>query len=69
MKTFKKNIYNVKYTSVLEGISLKNEKWTSKIKKFIIENKIISIAIIVFFTCVVMNLFLIYNFLKVLQSI
>lgn len=69
MKTFKKNIYNVKYTSVLDGISLKNEKWTSKIKKFIIENKIIFIAIIVFFTCVGMNLFLIYNFLKVLQSI
>ena len=69
MKTFKKNIYNVKYTSVLDGIGLKNEKWTSKIKKFIIENKIIFIAIIVFFTCVGMNLFLIYNFLKVLQSI
>ena len=69
MKTFKKNIYNVKYTSVLEGISLKKEKWTSKIKKIIIENKTISITIIVFFTCVVMNLFLIYNFLKVLQSI
>lgn len=69
MKTFKKNIYNVKYTSVLDGIRFKNEKWTSKIKKFIIQNKIISIAIIVFFTCVGMNLFLIYNFLKVLQSI
>lgn len=69
MKTFKKNIYNVKYTSALDGISLKNKKWTSKIKKFFIENKIISISIILFFTCVGMNLFLIYNFLKVLQSI
>ena len=69
METFKKNIYNVKYTSALEEISLKKEKWTSKIKKFIIENKIISIFIMLFFTCVGMNLFLIYNFLKVLQSI
>ena len=64
----KEDFFKVGYTTYLSRKS-KKFSWTSKIKKFIIENKIIFIAIIVFFTCVGMNLFLIYNFLKVLQSI
>ena len=46
-----------------------NQDATSKFLKFICNNKIISISIIVFFMCVMMNLFLIFNFLKILQQV
>ncbi len=69
MEISKENVYNVKYTSILEGREFKKRKWTSNLKKFIRENKIISISIVIFFMCVGMNLILIYNFLKILQQI
>ena len=68
MDISKENIFKVGYTSTLQK-NVENKKWTSKFLKFIRNNKIISISIIVFFMCVMMNLFLIYNFLKVLQQV
>ncbi len=68
MDISKENIFKVGYTSTLQK-NVENKKWTSKFFKFIRDNKIISISIIVFFMCVMMNLFLIYNFLKVLQQV
>ncbi len=66
MNVSKENIFDVKYTSVLEN---KKESWTSSIIKFFHRNKLISISIIVFFACVCMNLLLIYNFFRALQQI
>ncbi len=68
MEISKKNIFNVEYTSVLDKSS-KNKKWTSTFIKFIRDNKLISISIIVFMMCVGMNLILIYNFFKILQQV
>ena len=68
MDISKENIFKVGYTSTLQK-NVENKKWTSKFLKFIRDNKIISISIILFFMCVMMNLFLIYNFLKVLQQV
>ena len=68
MDISKENIFKVGYTSTLQK-NVENKKWTSKFLEFIRDNKIISISIIVFFMCVMMNLFLIYNFLKVLQQV
>ena len=39
MKTFKKNIYNVKYTSVLDGISLKMKNGQAKLKNLLLKIK------------------------------
>lgn len=69
MEISKENIYDVKYTSILKGNSFKKRKWTSNLKKNIHENKIISISIVIFIMCVGMNLFLIYNFMKILQEV
>ena len=68
MDISKENIFKVGYTSTLPKKG-ENKKWTSKFFKFIRNNKIISNSIIVFFMCVMMNLFLIYNFLKVLRQV
>ena len=68
MEISKENIFDVKYTSVLEKKNTKKKR-TSAFVKFIRENKLISISIIVFFMCVVMNLILIFNFFKILQQV
>lgn len=68
MEISKKNIFDVKYTSLLAKQSEK-KKWTSSVKTFIHEHKLISTAIIVFWMCVMMNLFLIYNFFRILQQV
>ncbi len=66
MEISKENIFNVKYTSVLEK---RDKKRTSNMIRFIRENKLISISIIVFLMCVGMNLILIFNFFKILQQV
>ena len=63
----KENVFKVEYTSVL-GNTLK-EKRTSKIKKFIKTNKIISITVLVFVMCFSLNVIMIYNFMKILENI
>ena len=66
MNISKKNVFNVKYTPIQEN---KNINWTSRIIKYFRKNKIIMVLAIVFFTCVGMNLILIYNFLRILRQI
>ena len=69
MNISKEKIQNGKCISKLERKMNRERKWTSNIVKFICKNKIITTSIIVFFMCVIMNLILIYNFLRILQQI
>lgn len=69
MEFSKENIYDVKYTSILKERNSDKRKRTSNLKRFIRENKIISISIVLFIMCVGMNLILIYNFMKILQEV
>ena len=66
MEISKENVFKVGYTSVL-GSTLKKNR-TSKIKKFIKNNKIISITILVFVMCFSLNVIMIYNFMKILEN-
>lgn len=68
MEISKENIFKVKYTSVLEKRG-KKKRWTSSVIRFIRENKLISLSIIVFLMCVGMNLILIVNFFKILVTV
>ena len=61
MQISKENVFNVNDTSVLEK---KNR--TSRFRKFIKQNKILSIAFFVFIICLSFNFILIYNFMKIL---
>ena len=69
MSISKENIYNIRYTAIIGENNIKRKGWTSKLKNLIYENKILSIFISIFIGCVIMNLFLIYNFFKILQHI
>ncbi len=66
MEISKENVFKVEYTSVLGGKTRRNS--TSKIKKFIKSNKIISITILIFIMCFSINIILIYNFMKILEN-
>ena len=66
----KNNVFNVSYTSVLEKTSVKKKmEWTSKLKKFIKSNKLITGTITIFIMCFVLNVFLVYSFMNILKSI
>ena len=68
MEISKENIFKIGYTSVL-GKTVQKNRTSRKIKDFIINNKIISIAIVVFNMCVGINLILIYSFMKILSNL
>ena len=68
METSKDNIFNIKYTSVLNGKKLKRKNRTSSLKRFIVNNKLVSIAIIIFGMCFLLNCILIYNFIRILEN-
>ena len=69
MEISKENMYNNKYSSILEGKKIRIRRWTRSFKQFIRKNKIISISIVLFIMCVGMNLILISNFLRILQQL
>ena len=68
MEISNENIFKMRYTSTL-GKRVQKNRTSRKIKDFIINNKIISIAILVFVMCVGVNLVLIYNFMRILSNI
>ena len=66
MEISKENMFKTQYTTYL-GQAI-NKKWTSKIWNFIKNNKIISITITIFLMCLSINIALICNFIKILES-
>ena len=47
----------------------KQKKWTRSIKNFVASNKIITITAIIFTMCFILNLVLIYNFMRILENV
>ncbi len=69
MKIIKNKMYILKEKPSLAINKHKLIDWTSEIIKCIYDNKIIAISIAIFLICVVMNLVLIYNFMRILKQI
>ena len=68
METSKENIFQMKYTSVFKDQKIEKKNWTSRIKEFILKNKIISVSLIIFFMCFILNCVLVYNFIRILEN-
>ena len=47
---------------------VEKKSWTRSIKDFILNNKIISITILVFCLCLILNFSLIFYFMKILEN-
>ena len=69
MDITKENYFEVRYDTELDRLVLKEEKFTSKIAKILKEHKWITLASValVMFSC--LNFAMIYNFMKILQSV
>ena len=66
----KENVFfKVGYSPFLENKKEKKEKWTSKIVKKIIEYKFLTVVIAIVVMCVITNLFLIYKFIRIMESL
>ena len=64
MEISKKNIFRTEYISILGQV--KEKKKESKLLRFIKENKLISITFFMFCIGLSLNIFLIYNFMKII---
>lgn len=68
MESSKENVFKMEYTSVFGQEKIKKEKWTSKLAKFINENKLISITLAIFAFCVSLNFILVFNFVRIIEN-
>ena len=66
MKISNKDLFKVGYTSVLGQVEKNKNK--KRLFKFIKENKIISITLMLFFMCLSLNIIFICNFFKIIQT-
>ena len=66
MQISRENFFKKQYISVLEN-NIKT-KGTSRIFNLIKKHKIITISFLIFITCLILNLTLIYNFMKILSN-
>lgn len=65
----KEGIIDLKYKRKLNLFKEIQLKWINKLKEVIKNHKIITIAIIAFIMFSTLNLVMIYNFMKILQTI
>lgn len=63
------NVFNVKYNTKLDRLEITKERKTTKIFKFVQKHKFISIVSVSFIALSSINFYLIYSFMKILESI
>ena len=63
------DIFNLKYNVNLNKIEIEKRKWTSRLFKTILNHKFISMIVVVFIIFSILNLFLIFNFIRVIEMI
>ncbi len=68
MEYAKDEIFRITYNSNIDRLQIPKESWTSKCKKIVKKHKLISCAIMLFLTFSCINFFLIYYFMKILQT-
>ena len=67
MQISKDNVFKIEYSSII-GQELKEKRFT-RIKKFIKKHRLISITFLIFLMCLSFNLVMIYNFMRIIESI
>lgn len=69
MEYAKDEIFQIRYNTNLNRLQIGHEKWTSRLLKTMKRHKLITTTIIAFMMFSTVNLIMIYNFMKILQSI
>lgn len=60
--------FRVGYTTYLQKSKIRKRSWTSKIAKIIVGHKVISAIFAIIIMCFVMNFWLVYRFISVLEN-
>ena len=63
------NVFNVKYNTKLDRLELPKENIKTRIWKVVQKHKFMSIIFISFFVLSLINFYLIYSFVKILENI
>lgn len=69
MEYAKDDIFQIRYNTKLDRLQMKGEGWTRKLHNKIKKHKLLTTTIVAFlmFSCI--NIFMIYNFMKILENI
>lgn len=67
MEYLKDEIFNIKYNANLNRLEIHKENWTSKLLKIIKNHKFVAMTLIMLFTFSVIDIALVYQFIRVLQ--
>lgn len=62
-------IFNIQYNNKLDRLQIKDNKKTNKFFEFINNHKFISIILTSFLLFSVINFYLIFNFVKILENV
>lgn len=60
--------FKVGYTTYLQKSKVRKINWTSRFAKKIMEHKVISVFFVVITMCIIMNFWLVYRFISVLEN-
>ncbi len=68
MEYAKDEIFKVRYTTKLNRLKMKEESWTSQLCQKIKKHKLLTTTMLTFFMFAIINMAMIYGFMKILQS-
>lgn len=63
------NVFNIKYDSKLDKVKMPKDRYMNKIFKVIQKNKFITLVFSSFIALSMINFYLIYSFMKILENI
>lgn len=63
-----KEMFKVGYTTYLQKPESKKKNWTSKVIAKVIKNKLLLIIGSIIIACIIMNFWLIYQFINILEN-
>ena len=69
MEYAKDKFFRVSYHTNLNRLEMKGESWTSKLWRRVKRHKLLTTTIVAFFTFALLNVVIIYSFMRILQSI
>lgn len=69
MGNAKENLFEVRYDTKLDRLVIKKAKWSSKVRRWIKTHKLMTTAISTFMMFSILNIVMIYSFMKILQNI
>ena len=69
MEYAKNEFFQVSYHTNLNRLEMKGESWTSKLWRKVKKHKLLTTTIVAFFAFAILNVVMIYSFMRILQSI